>query len=224
MTYASINEAWGGISGSNQLTTPLEQKRHPIHQQQIQRHNKPVPPQRTTRDPYECTYGNYDCEKVYRQNQQYNNQKKHIAQGTQPFLPQSPHPQDYTFLPQYPWNDWARQGYLMYGPQMSNMWYSNPYQFNPQVANQVRHEQIHGNVGPMTPIGPYYPQGFVPQSPMYNVNPPLPTSQDRKKREDFANSTEGNAIKTGMIYFIFFLVSLAVVLCIFMMFLLCNKN
>lgn len=219
MTYASINEAWGGISGSNQLTTPLERKRHPLHQKQIERRRQPPPPLRTTQDPYQCNYADHTCEQVFQQNQQYNNQKKEIAQGTQPFLMQSPHPQDYTFLPQYPWNEWARYGYLMYGPQVSNMWYSNPYQFNPQVAQQIRHQQIHGNVGPMTPIGPYYPQGFTPMGPEYNVNPPSIT---KKRREDFTN--DAKTIKTGMIYFIFFLLSLAVILCIFMMFLVCKQN
>lgn len=220
MTYASINEVWGGISGNNQLTTPLEKSRHPIHQQQLNRRRKYAmqePRGHTTKDLYQCKYGSHDCEEIFQQNQEFNNKQKRIAEGMQPFNPQSPNPQNYTFLPQYPWYPWARQGYMMYGPQVSQMWYDNPFQYNPGVANQILMQQLYGNVGPSTPIGNYYPQGFAPLPAPYNVNPQLTSKQlnKRKRREDFTDS-KSDAIRAGMIYFIFFLVALAVILCIFM--------
>lgn len=228
MTYASINEVWGGVSGNNQLTTPLEKTRHPIHQKQIdtrQRQNFPEPREHTSKDLYQCKYGSHDCEQIFKQNQTYNNNKKQVAAGVQPFLPQSPMPHNYTFSPQYPWNPWAREGYMMYGPQQSQMWYTHPFQYNPGVANQILMQQMYGGINYMTPTGPYYPQGFMPLPPQYNVNPPLmPPKQiqnsrsmfGRKRRENFGEDAKSDAIRAGMIYFIFFLVALAVILCIFM--------
>ena len=225
MTYASIQEAWGGVSGSNQLATPLTNRMHPIHLKQLNNVENNMgnniedkqPSWKTNKDLYHCNYGTHDCNKIFKQNQNFNNQKKNIAQGTQPFLPGSPHPQNYTFLPQYPWYPWAKQGYLMYPPQLSNMWYNNAWMYNPQVAQQITNAQMTGNVGPMIPTGPYQPQGFFPIPYTHSMDPPrIPKRPliQHKKRESFTDTA--NTVKNGLIYFIFFLVALAVILCIFM--------
>jgi hypothetical protein len=217
MTYASIQEVWGGISGSNQLSTPLTEKRHPIHEQQLQRRQKyPTPREHTSKDLYQCKYGSHDCEQVFKENQVFNNQQKNIAAGMQKFPPGTPYPHNFTYLPQYPWYPWARDSYMMYGPQISNMWYSDPFSYNPRIANQIYLQQLYGNTGPATPIGPYYPQGFMPLPPSMQVNPPL-AKESRKRiiKEKFTDS-QSEAIRAGMIYFIFFLVALAVILCVFM--------
>ena len=238
MTYASISEAWGGVSGSNQLSTPLHQRTHPIHLKRIaeerkkkeQQQNK-VPYWKTTKDLYKCNYGSHNCNDIFYQNQQFNNEKKQIAQGTQPFLPPSmgytgsPPPQNYTFAPQYPWYPWARQGYLGYGPGVSSMWYNNPWQYNPNVANQIYQSQLY-TPNYMTPIEvPYQPNGFFPR--VGNVQPPLMPSQKTfnppkqvQRKEKFYNIEhfgQESPVKTGMIFFIFFLVALAVILCVFML-------
>lgn len=226
MTYASINEVWGGVSGNNQLTTPLEKTRHPIHQQQM--NNKyPEPKIHTQKDMYMCKYGSHDCENVFKQNQAYNNQKIEVAQGLQQFPPQAPGPQNYTYLPQYPWYNYARNGYMMYGPQVSQMWYNDPMGYNPGVASQILMQQMYGGVNYNTPIGQYYPQGFTPIPPPYQVNPQLTKKQTAnmvKRREDFGDNVKNDAIKAGIIYFIFFLVALAVILCIFMICIMSSKK
>ena len=231
MTYASINEAWGGISGSNQLTTPLEKSRHPIHESQINRRRKySQPREHSANDLYQCKYGSHDCDEIFQQNKVYNERQKKVAEGLQKFLPNSPGPQDYTFLPQYPWMPWARSGYLMYGPQLSQQWYQNPFQTNPMIAQQIAQQQMYGNVGPMTPIGNYQQQGFFPMYPQYPMphGPvgymPLesnigqiqkPVKNNVKRRENFEDSNR-DPVKTGIIYFIFFLIALCVILCIFL--------
>jgi len=219
MTYASINEAWGGVSGNNQLSTPLTQRMHPIHLQKMEKEEKAW---KTSNDLYQCNYGSHQCEQSVAENNKFNQQKKAIAQGTQPFLPGSPGPQNYTFLPQYPWHPWAKQGYLMYPPELSQMWYSNPWMVNPYVSNQIQQQQLMGNTGPMVPMGPYQPQGFLPLPYRHSMDPPGVPSRPYKisRRENFSND---KAVGQGMIYFIFFLVSMAVVLAIVMICLSCGK-
>lgn len=233
MTYASIEEAWGGVSGSNMLSTPLHQRMHPIHQQQKERfaNQQPAPSWKNTDDKYQCSYGSQHCNQVFDQNQQFNNQKKQIAAGIQPFLPGSPQPQNYTMLPQYPWYPWAKHGYLMYPPEMSQMFYNNPWGYNPQVAQQIAQRQMQGTTGPMTPIGPYQPQGFMPLSYRHSMDPPgvpmrpmVPHGLRPVDKNHFINNrrtesfTDPNsaAVKSGMVYFIFFLIALAVILVIAM--------
>jgi hypothetical protein len=222
MTYASINEVWGGNSGNNQLSTSLENTRHPIHQQQVERKQQeeryPEPRVHTNADLYQCKYGSHDCEQIFQQNKMYNDQQKKVAEGMQQYPQQAQLPHDYTYLPQYPWGQNARNGYMMYGPQISQMWYDNPYQYNPDVANQIRMQQMYGGITPSAPTGPYQPQGYGPMPPRYNVNPPM-----GQRRENFTDG-RNDAIKAGMIYFIFFLVALAVILCIFMICIVSNSN
>lgn len=225
MTYASIAEVWGSVSGSNQLNTPLpmHQRMHPIHEKRIQEEKNKVPSWKTQADLYQCNYGTHKCNEVFRQNQNYNNQKKEVAQGTQPFLPPSqfypgsPPPQNYTFLPQYPWYPWAKYGYLTYPPGVSANWYGDPWNYNPYVANQIQNYQMMHPPQYMTQIQvPYQPNGFLP---INNVQPPL----SNNKKEAFTNMmsrhehfSQDQIIKTGLIFFIFFLVALAVILCIFL--------
>ena len=283
MTYASISEAWGGVSGSNQLNTsmgPLHQRMHPIHLKRIAEEKKKeqnmVPSWKTNKDLYQCNYGSHKCNDIFKQNQEFNNNKKRVAQGMQPFLPPSagypgsPPPHNYTFMPQYPWYPWAKYGYLGYGPGVSSMWYNNPSEYNPGVANQIAQHQMF-NPTPTVPIQtPYQPNGFFPQqqntqppqmnpmmqqqmmqqqmmNPMMhpmmqqpmmqqqmnpqmhhpmmqnrnqNINQNRNQNRNQKKKESFQNIEhfgQQGPVKTAMIFFIFFLVALAVILCIFML-------
>lgn len=156
MTYASIEEAWGGVSGNSMLS----QRIHPIHMQHLQNNqevetfmSQPPPNQRDTQryaqnnnqpeELYQCNYGTHEsCNQAFKMNQKYNEQKKQVAQGLQPFMPDSPNPKNYTFAPQYPWYPAAKSGYLMYPQMVSNMWYNNPYQFDPEVATQIAQAQM----------------------------------------------------------------------------------
>lgn len=249
MTYASISEVWGGVSGSAQLSTPLEKKVHPVHQKQIERVNSKLGPEKTQQELYKCNYttpgiSEESCQQVSDENEMYNNEKKAIAQGMQRFLPQSPYPQNYTFLPQYPWSPQAKQGYLGYFPEASSMWYSNPYMYNPHVAKQIydyqMQSQMYNQAHPQNPIGTTYmtqmgPYQLPPPMGAYNpmmYPPPMYLSSDkgypdtppaRKKREDFGNQESDletrqtrSSIKTSIIFFMFFLIALSVILCIFM--------
>jgi hypothetical protein len=242
MTYASIEEAWP----ENTLTIPMEKRQHPLHQKQMQRqvqqnnnqqmqYNQqqqmqyPEPKMKTERDQYQCSYGTHDCNQAFMQNQEYNNEKKKIAAGIQNYLPMSPNPQNYTYLPQYPWHPWAQQGYLMYGPDASKMWYNNPFEYDPNVANQILQKQMYSNVGAMTPTGPYEPRGFVPMS-----NKPYPPVWNNRK-EHFSqesNNTQSmsnieyriNAVRSEMIQFIFFLVALILILGISIVYMVCSNK
>ena len=258
MTYASIEEVWGGVSGSNQLTTPLGSKSqfqsqsqlvngiHPIHMKRLKESqienfaNMKSPGEikwKTANDLYKCNYGTHKtCNQVFDQNQQFNNEKKNVAAGVQNFLPGSPSPQNYAFSPQYPWYPWAKQGYMMYGPEMSNMWYGNPWGTYPNIANQIAQNQLQHGVGmpggpPYTKTGYYYPQGFMPLPPQYNLNPSAPAMQNFNKNDNYLkkkarreNFSSSNTTKTCMIYFIFFLVALAVILCVFIICMACNNK
>lgn len=220
MTYASINEAWGGVSGSNQLATPMNHKIHPM----VDKQRNDGARVHTAKDLYKCTYGSHDCEQIFKQNQQINEQNKHVAAGVQPFLPGSVGPLNYTFSPQYPWYPWAQYSYMMYGPQLSKMWYEHPYQTNPYLAQQIAAFQQSHPGQYSVPIGPYYPQGFVPLEPRYDINPPLEKRPKKDRREDFGEYGNNNAMKSGIVYFIFFLFALAVVMCLFMICVMCKGN
>lgn len=212
MTYASIQEVWGGVSGSNQLSVPLTHTKHPIHQQQIDRtvQKYPEPKYKNENEKYQCKYGSETCEKVFNQNEQYNNDKKMIAQGTQP----QNFPHNYPpgiLLPQYPWYPAAMQNYLMYGPRLSQMWYNNPMMYNPEIANQIMMQQMYNpgvHVMPMMPYTMKNPGGFG--------NEMKEPKQNTKRIEHFSSNTSADVVKTSIIYFIFFLISLAVILCICM--------
>lgn len=240
MTYASISEVWGGVSGSAQLSTPLEKKIHPVHQKQIERVNSKLGPEKTQQELYKCNYttpgiSEESCSQVSDENEMYNNEKKAIAQGMQRFLPNSPYPQNYTFLPQYPWNPQAKQGYMGYFPEVSSMWYSNPYMYNPHVAKQIYDYQMQSQMYnqahlisdkgyPQPPIGTTYMTHMGMYQPPMGMYPPMhQDTPNRKKRENFGNQDSDfesmqtrSSIKTSIIFFMFFLIALSVILCIFM--------
>lgn len=236
MTYASINEAWGGLSGSTMLTSPMGD--HPAHKRANRRRQQSqiskVPPYKTEQDPYTCMYDkaqNISCNQAYNTNQQFNQQQKQVAMGYPPHMnfPGLYYPGSMqSYLPQYPWYNDSRYNYLAYGPAMSHAFYSNPGYYFPQVAQQISQWQQQNNIQPnqITHYGPYQPQGFFPG--MY-YNPPFPQSsqpqlqphpqqQQRKKIEHYTN--ENNAkddyIRKATYAFIFFLIVLAVILCLFM--------
>lgn len=191
MTYASIEEAWGGISGSNMLSIPLHKKEHPIHTKQKQNPDSGI---------YQCTYGSQHCNQVVNANNNFNEQKKLVAAGMQNY----PHQQQqiFTYLPQYPWYPIPREQYLQYSPMISAMWYNDPWMYDPVVAEQIaRYQAMHGTrQGSIARTG--FHQGFAP-----------PVYKKQKRVEHFTNDMK-DPIKTGMVYFIFFLIALAVILVI----------
>lgn len=258
MTYASIEEVWGGISGSSQLNTPLNQKLHPIQEKRI-REEEIKKMQRRDQlqrnliqwkkdtDPYQCMYNSQPCQQSVQQNHLYNQQQKLVAQGLQQQGLQQQ--SNGILLPQYPWYPQIKQNYLMYPPYISQMWYQNPWQYRPDIALQIYQQQLQNPYNYSTPIGPYTGTGFYPNpnetfppQPQY----PQPQSQSfpgnlyprnlypnndthpnviNKRRENFTenfiNENSGE-IKSAMIYFVFFLIAIAVILCIFMICVACT--
>lgn len=233
MTYASVEEAYGSVSGSNMLKTKLkypQKLQSSSNEQDVRKYDMEW---HNNKDLYKCNYGSHDCSVIYNNNQAFNNQQKNIAQGNLPVYPSagfnSPAPPFNVYtLPQYPWYPWAKNNYMMYSPNISNMWYNNPYAYNPGVANQIQQWQYahpgypHNNVmdyyypyqQPMiTPS--YSPYGFIPDT----VTPDGLFSQKRKKKEHFSDS--GNSMQCGMVYFIFFMIILAVILCIIVICMVC---
>lgn len=186
MTYASIEEAWGGISGSNMLTTPLYKKEHPIHQKQKQNPDNGI---------YQCTYGSQHCNQAVNQNNRFNNQKKNIAMGIQEPPVSVNYP--FTYLPQYPWYPIPREQYLNYSPMISSMWYNYPWLYDPTIAQEILKHQTR-----VVPTGHYIPQGFGNRKQV--VQPKI----ERFTDESF------HPIRNGMIYLIFFLIAIAVILVI----------
>lgn len=189
MTYASIEEAWGGVSGSNMLGLPtgsaegaqnrLTNSVHPNHKKQLalrkrQKRAEKAPRWKTEQDQYQCTYGSpgmkENCNKVFHRNQEYNQQKKNIVNGypgyTPPYGGQFPVPPA-ALLPQYPWYPDTRYGYLNYGPQVSATFYSptdpqsGPYGHVKEQIQQY-HRSPQGSEQYQVPIGHYYPVGFFP--------------------------------------------------------------
>lgn len=184
MTYASIEEAWGNVSGSTMLGLPVEGNQnnrltnsvHPNHKRQLalrkrQKRAEKVPRWKTEQDRYQCNYGSpgmkENCNKVFHRNQAYNNQKKNIADGYPahgtPYGGQFPVPPA-ALLPQYPWYPDARYRYLNYGPQVSAAFYNSPGVNGPygHVKEQIQQYQ---NANPSqypVPVGHYYPIGFFP--------------------------------------------------------------
>ena len=201
MTYASIEEAWGGVSGSNMLGLPtgsaegaqnrLTNSVHPNHKKQLalrkrQKRAEKAPRWKTEQDRYQCTYGSpgmkENCNKVFHRNQEYNQQKKNIANGYRPYGAAEPSvtplrgystPYGGQFpvppaalLPQYPWYPDTRYGYLNYGPQVSSTFYSptgnGPYGNVKEQIQQYQNRSPTGSEQYQVPIGHYYPVGFFP--------------------------------------------------------------
>jgi len=129
--YASIEEAWGGTNGSNFLNIPLKnrpQKQPPQKKVQTQLQNPNI---------YRCD----NCLQAVQNNLAFNERQKQVATGLQPFPTGAPMPQNYVYAPQYPWHPQAKQGFMLYGPQVSNMFYNNPYLYYPEISNQLYNYQ-----------------------------------------------------------------------------------
>jgi hypothetical protein len=168
MTYASLEEAYGGISGSNY--SQLVNREHPAHKKQNQR-RKRVPPYKTVNDRYQCqSEDDNTCQDSFKLNQRYNDHKKHIAQGTMPPM-YSP---GGIYLPQYPWPTDMRNQYLYYSPMMSGQFYNPIHQQHPDL------------------IGPYYPDGFFPGQYVY---PPAMPPQQRQQQMFPPQEYYGNRVE-----------------------------
>jgi hypothetical protein len=214
MTYATIEQAYGSLDGQHMLNTPLKgpMGRHPLHQQrmdQIQR--KQTEPHNG--GAYQCYYNNQPCEQIVANNNQFNQAQKHTAEGLQ-------YPGPQTLLPQYPWYPYSKQQYLMYGPGMSQAWYSNPWLYYPHIAQQVfDYQQQHPN-NYSTPIGNYHPVGFTPNSGQQFFPQRQPTATPtpgttiknwfNKRKENFGDKDDNLTI--SLCFFIFFLITVLVIL------------
>jgi hypothetical protein len=202
MGYCSIEEAWG----SNLLTAPPKNKLHPIQQKRHKGEQK----KKQETGMYQCTYGDTSCGNVVNRNNNFNDMKKQVAMGVQPFPNGAPGPQNYTYSPQYPWNQWARAGYMQYPYQI----YNNPYVNFPDISHQL-------STNPQQHPGNYNPPIEYP----YNAYRPEFPREMTRRVENFGNSNCPNCsncsldqknIRTCITYFIFFLIALAVILCVFM--------
>ncbi len=230
MTYATIDEAWGGISGSSMTQMPVNL--HPSHKKEIKRRvnqrkkkNPQRPPRyKTEQDPYQCNYGmgpggmyRENCNNIYNRNYDYNEDKKQIAAGIQHLPPGSIQyipGHGYTLLPQYPWYPPAKYNYMAYGPNVSKAFYSNPHGYNPQVANQIaQHQMMYPNQHKV-PIGMYKPQGFMPGYYQGGI-PGLSNNTMLKRKEHFTMSPHVVINQNNILIFVFFLIVVAILLCLF---------
>jgi len=150
--YASIEEAYGGVSGNSLLNVNMTNTVHPQHKKTIERFSNTGVAGNMNKlygngnNEYKCTYRNMPCEEVLNNNMEYNNRQKMVADGTQNFTQMSPNPQNYTFSPQYPWYPWAKEGYLKLPNQVSSMFYNNPYDYYPEIAKQIsKYQAEHPN-------------------------------------------------------------------------------
>jgi len=219
MTYASIEEAWGGLSGSSTLNTPvrnnISNSIHPVHQarRKSQQNNNNTENFTNNNDGikqfeqpqggvYDCRYGNdMSCNQAYNNNLQFNNMKKLVAQGNQPFTPWSPQPQNYMFSPQYPWYPWAKQGFLNYGGDISSMMYNYPWMFYPGIAQQIQNYQMKHLGDYKVPIQmPYLPPDY---GKLWKAG---------KRKEHFSNDSDSNLIRNCLVIFVFFLIALSTLL------------
>lgn len=231
MTYATIDEAWGGISGSSMTQTPVNL--HPSHKRELKRRvnrrkkkNPQNPPSyKTDQDPYQCNYGmgpggmyRENCNAVYNRNYNYNEHKKQIAAGIQHLPPGSIQyvpGHGYTLLPQYPWYPPAKYNYMAYGPNVSKAFYSNPRGYAPQVANQIAQHQMMYPNQPLVPHGNYKPQGFMPGYYQGGI-PGLSNMRSRiKRKEHFTMSPDAVINQNNILIFVFFLIVVAILLCLF---------
>lgn len=211
MTYATLQEAWGGISGSNM--SQLLQSEHPAHKKQRKRRRQPPPPYKNVHDPYECMYDETEsCHDVFKNNEHYNNLKKDVARGYPPGYapPFSTAPEGRRpLLPQYPWPVDLRNQYLYYSPMLSHNFYTPFYNNDPRL------------------IGPYYPDGFFPGAYVYPPAaappppaPPVATQQRRIEHFGSCPNCSGSGgtvgsdkLKFGIIVAIFVLAAIAVITC-----------
>lgn len=210
MTYTSINEAWGGVSGSEMLEIPIgeppkdiRKKLHPAHKKQIVR--KIRGPDNKYYDQYHCNYYGAPCQQALNLNTQFNNQQKMVAQGYPPqYIPSFPntgmfmsqgHPamQGFPLAPQYPWYGPPRYDYMNYGHDISQQFYNNPWT-HPEVAMDIYEYQKKHN----------------------KRNLP-----DKRKRIEHFNGSMNQPVNMNKITIIFliFLFAMALVLCVVLVFL-----
>jgi len=239
MTYATIQEAWGGMSGSHMLNTPLkqqqqqQQRRQPSssqlnhhqqqqHQRQRQRQNHHYSEQIDDPNityhgrPYSCMYDDtHSCNDVIQENHRFNQEKKRIATGMQ----HPPIPGGYTYLPQYPWYPNARANYLQYPAYISSQFYNHPYQYYPHIAQQIHEAQVMNDYYkvPMN-SPPYLSNQFLPTNTQFIPPLPLPYRRHNKQqKEHFTTSSSRETLTNTQIIFIFFMVflsALAIILCL----------
>ena len=131
----SLDEAFGGISGTHFQNVPLYKQRHPVHQKSIdeaeqakQQKRVGVPaeqqllPWKTANDPVQCQiYDGSSCAQALNRNQAYQNAAQFITDT--PYL-----------RPQYPWYPAMQMGYLGYGPRVSSAFYNAPWMYYPPLA------------------------------------------------------------------------------------------
>lgn len=183
MVYASLDEAFGGISGSNFLSTRLEGDLHPIHKKKFEEEEKEKEKElkrKHENNEYTCTYRDGTCDDAFHNNLRFNHQQKINAIGLQPF------PVNYTFSPQYPWYPMAKHGYLNYANDISSMFYNDPYKYFPRLAYDLQNYQ--------------------------NKHRMVENFSSHEEHQCTCHKT----FKIMTTYFIFFLISLAIVMSIFM--------
>jgi hypothetical protein len=223
--YASLDEAFGGISGNHFLNVPLYEKRHPIHQKRIDEGNLSKTINSTSLNParVQCQYNSGEtCDQVVDRNRQFNNAVKFSTETPQ-------------LRPQYPWYPPMQYGYLNYGPMISSAFYNQPYTYFPQLAHEMTQNP---NYQPM-PMGTYRGDNYMPGN-YYNPQfmyptVPMPVLQGQgqgqqqpfeqrrqyhpniKKNqiEHFSQKYQVTPMQLVMVFFMFFLILLAVILCLF---------
>jgi len=224
MTYATIEEAWGGISGSHMLNTPLNQQNSPRirqlkqqqekeKQQELQMKQKQQQAQEDYGNRYTCMYGNSEtCNNVVHRNNAFNQRQKQVATGMQqPYT-------GYPYLPQYPWYPTPKAAYLGYTPYISQQFYNNPYAYAPEIANEIHNAQVNPGIGQRppypVPIGQYQPDGYFPGYPQYNPQY-FPENRRRRRKEHFTNNLQANSnMYIIFIIFMVFISALAIILCL----------
>jgi hypothetical protein len=265
MSYASLEEAYGGVSGSTMLNTPptnMSNSVHPMHQQQIRRNNpnpgpnienfsnneaqgnrnrnsnsnsnitinkkyNQQPPQAQPQTnpqqssphqggPYKCKYGDGTCAQAFQNNQQFNEAVKQVVAGMQPFLPNSPSPQNYTYAMQYPSYPWSKQAYQQYGNDVSKAWYNEPWMSHPNLAHQIQNYQMRHPGNYNVPIErPYRPPSYG-QLYEEGIDEVYRNPNRRRRRENFGNmNSDSNMIRNSLVILVFFLIALATLLVVF---------
>ena len=245
MTYASLEEAYGGVSGSNFLSIPAKlsppqaraAKRAHQRKENFTAQNPYVPPQRhdplqvPKGKPYIPMYGGTRASEVLKRNNRFNAEQYATAVG----IPQCPSsmPDCGLVAPQYPWVN--RSDYLNFPSARGSDFYNSMDMYYPWLARQMEeYYRKHGYRGVSPPAHPFataYPRlTTVPPPPPfsdtqrypsfpYNQAPQIeyftaPSSAPYGSRPPPRNMTPRNCLCA----FIIFLIALAVVLCITMMF------
>ena len=84
MVYATLEEAFGGISGSNFLSTRIKGDLHPVHRRRFEeeeRKKEENERRKQSNNEYMCRYGDNSCQQVVDNNTRFNHQQKLNAVG-----------------------------------------------------------------------------------------------------------------------------------------------